>query len=79
MYMFMRVQFNDICFGGAPHAGHLDQTKLEKVFPIFELQFAEVRARRQPLSACVVHIRVVQALFVFHSMAALLSCAHCLS
>ena len=39
----MCVQFHDICFGGAPHAGHADQSKLEKVFPVFELQFADVR------------------------------------
>ena len=39
-----RAQFSDICFGGAPHGGHTDPAKMEAVFPIFELHFAEVHA-----------------------------------
>ncbi|BDA43922.1 Aspartic proteinase Asp1 [Coccomyxa sp. Obi] len=49
-------KFHDICFGGAPHAGHADQSKLEKVFPIFELQFADgVRLRTGPLNYLFMH------------------------
>nr|BBK07876.1 aspartyl protease family protein [Coccomyxa sp. KJ] len=49
-------KFHDICFGGAPHAGHADQSKLEKVFPIFELQFADgVRLHTGPLNYLFMH------------------------
>jgi hypothetical protein len=40
----MCAQFSDICFGGAPHGGHSDPAKMEKVFPVFELRFADVLA-----------------------------------
>ena len=47
--MVMCAQFHDICFGGAPHGGHLEPAKLEKVFPMFELRFADVRPLHAPL------------------------------
>jgi hypothetical protein len=51
------MQFHDICFGGAPHGGHLDQAKLERVFPVFELQFADVRTLPFLIPLMVVDVR----------------------
>ena len=39
----LRLQFHDICFGGAPAMGHQEPELLDAVFPSFELRFADVR------------------------------------
>ena len=52
MGLLARAQFHDICFGGAPHGGHLELAKLEEVFPMFELRFADVR----PPPPCLLHL-----------------------
>ena len=41
------AQFPDVCFGGGPHAdrGAPLAAEMEHVFPVLELQFAQVRVR----------------------------------